>query len=496
MLKFLYLLMLVSLLLFQNLGFAQFWEYQVAGTSQNLNSVYMHDTQSGWICGNAGTLLKTTNAGQNWNQVNVTSNNLNSILFATSTIGIAVGANGTIIRTTDGGTSWNTITSTTTQTLRKISKGSGLLVAVGDNGTVLISLDNGLNWTSKTSGTTTSLKSAGVFGTSQIWIGGDNGLIRYSSDIGDNWVTQTSGFSNNAVNDIQFVNNIGFAAGNGANFIYTTDQGQTWVPNNSGVWSDLYGVYFLDANIGWGVSIVGTIYFTTDGGNSWTSQPCGSAFTLREAYFLHQGKGWTVGDNGTIAMFTDNTVPVELNSFSAVVDGNNVNLTWSTATETNNRGFEIERKNINSDYQVVGFINGQGTTTELHSYSFSDKNLIEGKYNYRIKQIDFEGSFEYYELSSEIIITSPNNFSLEQNYPNPFNPSTNIRFTLPVAGNVSLKVFDALGNEVSALVNENKEAGSYNVEFRINNERISSGIYFYKLETEGFVETKKMLLLK
>jgi len=500
MLKFLYLLILISLILFQNFGFAQFWEYQVAGTSQNLNSVYMHDTESGWICGNAGTLLKTTNAGQNWNQVNVTSNNLNSILFVTPGIGIAVGSNGTIIRTSDGGASWTVIPGNTTQTLRKISKGSGLLVVAGDNGIVLISLDNGLNWISKTSGTTSSLKSTGVFGTSEIWIGGDNGLIRYSSDLGDNWITQTTGFSNNPVNDIQFVNNVGFAAGNNSNFIFTSDHGQTWTQRNSGVFSDLYGIYFISSDIGWGVSFVGTIYFTTDGGNSWTSQPCGSAFTLREAYFLHQGKGWTVGDNGTIAMFTDNSLPVELNSFSAVIDGNNVNLTWSTATETNNSGFIIERQTSNSgqnnEWMSLDFITGKGTSTEQNNYTYSDKNLAEGTYYYRIKQIDFNGDFKYYELNSEIIISAPVKFSLAQNYPNPFNPTTMIRFTVPIAGNVSLKVYDALGNEVATLVNENKEPGSYDAEFNIKNEVVSSGIYFYKLETEGFNETKKMLLLK
>lgn len=500
MFKYTYFLLLISLLFLQISGYAQFWEYQVAGTTQNLNGVYMHDIQSGWICGNAGTLLKTTNMGQNWTQVNVTSNNINSILFVTSSIGVVVGANGLIIRTSDGGVNWSTVTSGTTQALRKVSKGSGLLIAVGDNGTVLVSLDNGLNWTSKTSGTTTSLKSAGAFGTSEIWIGGDNGLIRYSSDLGENWTTQTSGFSNNAVNDIQFVNNVGYAAGDGANFIYTTDHGQTWSPNNSGIWSDLYGIYFQDANIGWGVSFAGTIYFTTDGGNSWTSQPCGSAFTLREAYFIHQGKGWTVGDNGTIAMFTDNSLPVELSSFGANVNGSNVSLNWSTATETNNSGFQVERRKtqneISREWITLGFIVGQGTSTEQHSYSFSDNNLAEGKYNYRIKQIDFNGSFDYFELSSEVLITAPNNFSLEQNYPNPFNPSTNIKFNVPVAGNVLLKVFDVLGNEVATLVNENKEAGSYNVQFTNSSVQLSSGIYLYKLETSEFVETKKMILMK
>jgi Secretion system C-terminal sorting domain len=263
----------------------------------------------------------------------------------------------------------------------------------------------------------------------------------------------------------------------------------------------LYGIYFQDANIGWGVSIVGTIFFTTDGGSSWTSQPCGSAFTLREAHFLHQGKGWTVGDNGTIAMFTDNTVPVELNSFSASVTGNNVNLNWSTATETNNRGFEVERKLINgqslannSEYQVAGFVYGYGTSTEQHSYFFNDNNLSAGKYLYRIKQIDFDGSFEYYDLASEVTVEAPNTFTLSQNYPNPFNPTTLIKFSIPVKGNVTLKVYDIIGNEVATLVNENKDAGVF--EIRFNGEGLSSGLYLYQLKSSTFTKTMKMTLIK
>jgi hypothetical protein len=249
------------------------------------------------------------------------------------------------------------------------------------------------------------------------------------------------------------------------------------------------------------VSIVGTIYFTTDGGSSWTSQPCGSAFTLREAYFLHQGKGWTVGDNGTIAMYTNSALPVELNSFTSSVTGNNVGLVWSTASETNNRGFEIERKVLsgqssisNSEFQTIGFLEGKGTTTNATNYSFVDKGLDPGVYNYRIKQIDFDGSFEYYELSSEVTIESPMDFSLNQNYPNPFNPSTVIKFSIPNKGNVTLKVYDIIGNEVAALVNENKDVGVFEVRF--NGEGLSSGIYLYQLRAANFVETRKMTLIK
>jgi photosystem II stability/assembly factor-like uncharacterized protein len=460
----------------------------------------MFDTQTGWICGDAGTLLKTINGGQNWTQVNATVSDLNSIIFKDTNIGVAVGDDGRIIRTTNGGTNWIVTASGTAEQFRKVSSGSGsIFVAAGDNGLVSVSTDNGATWNIKNAGTTLRFRGTATAGTNKVWAAGENGLIKYSTDGGNTWSDQTSGISNNDINDIQFVDeNVGYAGADGSNFIFTTDGGQSWAPRNSGIFFDLYGIYFQDANIGWGVSIVGTIFFTTDGGNSWTSQPCGSAFTLREAHFLHQGKGWTVGDNGTVVMYTDNTVPVELNSFNASVTENNVSLNWSTATETNNSGFQVERRKTQNErtgeWVNLGFVDGHGTSTEQQSYFFNDQNLSAGKYLYRIKQIDFDGSFEYFELASEVTVESPNTFSLSQNYPNPFNPATVIKFSTPIKGNVTLKVYDIIGNEVAALVNENKDAGVFEVKF--NGEGLSSGIYLYHLRAGNFVETRKMTLIK
>ena len=503
--KLFFSLFVISILLMQSSGFAQFWQYQTSGTNEHLNGVFMLDAQTGWICGNAGTLLKTTNGGQNWNQVAVTGNNINSIVFKDVNIGVAVCDNGVIIRTTDGGANWNAVASGTTKQFRKVSSGDGsLFFAAGDSGLVTASTDNGATWSIKNAGTDLRFRGASVMGANKVWVVGENSVIKYSSDAGDSWVDQTSGITINDINDIQFVNeSIGFAGASGSNFIFTSDGGQNWVSRNSGIFFDLYGIYFQDTNIGWGVSVVGTIFFTTDGGNSWTSQPCGSAFTLREAYFLNQGKGWTVGDNGTIAMYTDNTVPVELNSFNASVVGNSINLNWDTATETNNRGFEIERRVVpeqssenDLEYLLVGFVDGHGTSTEKHTYVFDDKNLPEGRYTYRIKQVDYNGNFEYFELGSEVVIEVPNNFSLAQNYPNPFNPTTMIKYSIGSNQHVTLKIYNVLGNEVVTLVNEVKDAGSYVVDFSTNSVQLSSGVYYYQLKSDSFIETKKMILIK
>lgn len=186
-------------------------------------------------------------------------------------------------------------------------------------------------------------------------------------------------------------------------------------------------------------------------------------------------------------------VPVELISFTADVNENNITLNWSTATETNNQGFDVERFVESLKWEKIGFVQGSGTTTELRSYSFVDENVTEGKYSYRLKQIDFDGSFEYSDVV-EIEVGTPNQYSLEQNYPNPFNPTTRISYSIKEKGLVTLRVFDILGNEVRTLVNEEQDAGNYKVEFSATS--FASGIYFYSLQSGEFLSTKKMILLK
>ncbi|WP_337872968.1 T9SS type A sorting domain-containing protein [Ignavibacterium sp.] len=187
-------------------------------------------------------------------------------------------------------------------------------------------------------------------------------------------------------------------------------------------------------------------------------------------------------------------LPVELTSFTASVDLNgNVVLNWTTATEINNHGFEVERRSISTEYIPIGFVKGFGTTSEIKSYTFTDRNLEPGKFFYRLKQIDFNGVHEY-SNEIEVEVSPVSAFSLSQNYPNPFNPSTIISWQSPISGWQTLKVYDMLGNEVAALVDEFKPAGSYNAEFTANN--LSSGIYYYKLQIGSFVETKKMMLMK
>lgn len=191
-------------------------------------------------------------------------------------------------------------------------------------------------------------------------------------------------------------------------------------------------------------------------------------------------------------------IPVELAAFSAIADKENVFLSWSTVTETNNQGFSVERKAAGGEFTAIGFINGKGTTTERNEYSFVDRGVTPGTYSYRLKQVDFDGTFEYF-AAAEVDVYAPTEFAMEQNYPNPFNPTTNINFSLATDSKVSLKVFNVLGQEVASLVNGSLAAGKHTINFDAKN--LNSGIYFAKLEATGvngqsFSSIKKMTLNK
>jgi plastocyanin len=186
-------------------------------------------------------------------------------------------------------------------------------------------------------------------------------------------------------------------------------------------------------------------------------------------------------------------IPVELTAFSASASGSDVILNWSTATELNNFGFEIQRSVSASEFMTVGFVAGNGTTTETKNNRFVDANLTSGSYSYRLKQVDFDGTFSYSNEVSADVSTSIQ-FELAQNYPNPFNPSTNIKFTLPQSSDMTLKVYNTLGQETASLISGFMEAGSYTINFDASS--LNSGIYFYRLNAGQFSEVRKMTLIK
>ncbi len=286
---------------------------------------------------------------------------------------------------------------------------------------------------------------------------------------------------------------------------------------NNPIDASLYSVVNLEFDNDWqaiGATDFSYVEVSVDGGTTWTAV---RTFDITDVRNTHEvinissfvalqsfrfrlrsiqpgWDWWWAVDN--IKVIGSGVVPVELLSFAASVNETDVTLNWSTATETNNSGFQVERSN-GSAYEVVGFVAGHGTTTEVQNYSFVDQNLASGNYTYRLKQVDFNGTFEYSNtIEAEILVKD---FSLGQNYPNPFNPSTTINFSLAVDSKVSLKIFDVLGQEVATLVNGQLAAGSQKVSF--NASSLNSGVYFYRIDADGidgqkFSSVKKMILTK
>jgi hypothetical protein len=197
-------------------------------------------------------------------------------------------------------------------------------------------------------------------------------------------------------------------------------------------------------------------------------------------------------------LIIDQPMPVELISFNSFVKKNDVSLSWKTGSEQNNKGFGIERKAINDSWTEVGFVNGKGNSNTEQSYTFENKGISSGSYNYRLKQTDYNGNYKYFDLNGPVSIGTPSKNAVSQNYPNPFNPVTKIEYEVASDSKVKISIFDITGRELQTLLNERKPAGYYSLTFNAGN--LSSGTYFYRvIADEGnqkFAETKKMILVK
>jgi large repetitive protein len=233
------------------------------------------------------------------------------------------------------------------------------------------------------------------------------------------------------------------------------------------------------------------LFKSTDAGINWGLQDSSVTNTVNNTITLTGINGfsrWTAANYNS-------PMPVELISFTSKITGRDINLKWITGKETNNKGFEVERKNTTGEWMNIGFVNSRGTTGYATAYSFDDIKLNQGKYNYRLKQLDNNGNFSYYNLNGTLEIDTPSKFGLSQNYPNPFNPVTKIDFELPVDSKICIRVFDITGKEVLNLINnENRNAGYFTV--TIDGSRLASGVYFYSLSSGSFTAVKKMILIK
>ncbi len=340
--------------------------------------------------------------------------------------------------------------------------------------------------------------------------GGANQMGFFKSTNGStSWTNITTGLPNRYPNKIAvspFDSKIVFAAfgGFGTSHVYrTTDGGTTWEDIN-GVLPDVpVQSIVVDPSVTNNVYLGNDlgIYLSTNSGTNWSSFNEGMpeavmVFDLSISPANNTIRAATHG-RGVYErkLWPDGPLPVELISFSSAVERNKVKLIWKTGSELNNKEFHIERRDVEGNWKVIGSVNGKGNSKTEESYYLEDIGIGKGKYFYRLKQIDYNGNYKYYELGNEVNIGVPEKFVLEQNYPNPFNPTTKINFNLPKDAAVILSIFDISGREVARLLNEEtKIADYYSIDF--NGLNLSSGVYYYRLQAGEFTQTKKMVLLK
>ncbi|HSL89494.1 MAG TPA: YCF48-related protein [Ignavibacteriaceae bacterium] len=505
-------------------GGATWQELGYRFTTSRIRDISFADNNTGYLVG-TGFIYKSTNSGDTWNEQTIPfTDQISEVVAVTPDLAIAGCNDGSVLRTSNGGATWQNIptgitgTNSTILAIDFADENFGLVAAY--NGTVARTTDGGATWNIISTILGTSPWDMHMVDSLYAWVSGTGERIFRTTDGGLTWTQQLS-VGGLGTYGISFIDrNIGVAGGTGGNTYYTNDGGETWTPAVTPPGNTVWGIHIASSPVFGSVAMTacasGYVYISKDGGRNWEVQPRFTISTMDDVWMTDAANAWFVGNSGLVLKYTEPAnIPVELASFSASVSGSNVTLRWTTGSEINNSGFKIERKVFslptgqagpqstvtNFEYERIGFVEGRGTTTEPAQYSFVDNNLTPGSYQYRIKQIDFDGSFKYYNLTETIEIGLPNSFELAQNYPNPFNPTTIISYNIPSVIStegrnlrVQLKVYDVLGNEVTTLVDGFKEAGYHSIEF--NAAGLASGVYLYKLQAGSFTETKKMMLIR
>jgi len=477
------------------------WEF-LGLDDKIITNILISDSNHIFVAVEPGAVYKSTDSGSTWIQKsNGITATTGMALDIDSEGSIYLAALGGVFKSVNGGENWFRIA-------QNLSDLEFIEIKVIPNDYEFVSNFNGIH-RSTDRGQTWVTTDYTLFGAMEIGINSNgvmfagnitasNFSIFRSTNLGENWTL--AGFL--ATEAFLFTNNGDVFAGVltnpiTANDIYkSTDNGMTWSRTNVFNHTGTVGFreFEVDYNGDFYVAITGNlsgVYLSTDAGVSWSNY----SFSLPTKCLAIDSSGFIYAGTNQQGIFRapGRTVPVELISFIAEVSNKNVILSWITATEINNYGFEIERKQSGVDWAKIGFIQGNGTTIKENIYNYADENIETGEYYYRLKQIDYDGSFEY-STELEVVIEIFYDFNLEQNYPNPFNPGTSINYSIREKGLVNLKVFDILGKEVAVLINENQGAGNYSVQFNASN--LPSGIYFYKITLGNYTATKKLILLK
>jgi len=518
----------------------------VAGTSEG--GIFLStDYGNNWFAVNTGNLNKSINAfavnntsiyagtsggayyspnnGNNWTEINGGLCSYNFISLACLGDNILATTGPKLFRSSNNGISWNEINAGINV---HVLTADGTKLYAGEIG-VYISTNYGTTWIATNNGlndlvSAIAVKGSNIFGGTYL-----SGLYR-STNNGADWVHMNIPIPNIPAILSVAINGTNVYAGTDRGFFLSTNNGDTWssIPNGWPIYATGSCIVIVENVLYAGCGL--GIYRSTNNGASWTNANIYADVKLlaNNGPYIFAGtniSGVLVSTNSGINWTYDNTglnylqiislavsgrkvfaatvgggiyirsdiIPVELTSFTSSVSSNDVILDWESATEINTLKYEVERKQGYDQWNKISEVKAAGNSVTPNSYLYKDKKLNSGSYYYRLKIVDYDGSYDY-SKETEAIVGIPDKFYLSQNYPNPFNPETKISYTIPVESKVTLKIFDLLGSEIAELVNEAKPAGIYEVTFNAAN--LVSGIYIYRLQSGSFTETKKLCLIK
>ena len=502
--KRLFTIFLAFFSLISSISYSQpYWTSQNSGTSNTLYGIKFTDPSTGYIVGETGLVKKSINGGTTWTTLPVgTTQTLRGLSFLNNNTGYIAGDSGVLRKTTNGGTNWFVLTSGFTLDLNSIhAVNANTVFACGDNGLIIKTTNAGINWFTQSAGTVSNLNSIHFLNSNTGCAVGNNSTIRKTTNGGSSWFTQSVGVTGlmTGVYLADATRGVITFSGSNVNFYVTNNGGTTWTPQFFGNTFTTRCIDFVDGIYGYVGGDVGSYYTTGNGSSTWVQGANGTSNWTYGISFVNPTTGWRAGTNGSILKTTNGGTPAPeapTNLVASVVSGNQIFLSWFD-NSNDEQGFKIERSiGMPTDFDLIGLV-GNGVQNFIDT-----SGLVYGtRYYYRVYAFSGAGNSPYSNVET-IVLTNitqsgtgiPDEYRLYNNYPNPFNPATTIKFDLPESGNVDIRIFDISGAEVDMLLNQNMNAGSYDITY--NAGKLSSGVYFYKVTMGNFTDTKKMILLK
>ena len=510
------------------------WQQISTGNNNYFFDIMFKDSVTSFISGAYGTILRSTDAGLSWTRMStLTGNWFYTISFGDAMTGFASSDYGNVYKTTNAGLNWTGLASTTSEAQYSLKAfDEDEIISFGNKGSIITTSNSGLNWSNITNGFRNTIYSLDFINDNTGYGCGGQGSFIKTTNGGTDWIRSQAGSTNDFLFNIDMTNEFtGYCAGYFGKFLKTTDGGANWSDINLNTERSINAVYFFNENTGWICGDSGMLLRSDDGFASSVSVPADQNFDITDIEFVNTNVGYYSSQQRKIFKTTDageNWFTPHTGDFGSTVGGldfidANTGIAFTYNNKiliTNDGGVNwIEKLIPPGNYLNNVYISGHNNYWAVGDFGFIYRSTDGGAFWYeendnnfmdRIFGIYFKNNSEgwvsggngliaeYYNPQSSIISLNQNNnttgYKLNQNYPNPFNPATVIQYELPVSGNISLKVYDVLGNEVAYLVNERQNAGSHSVKFDGNN--LSSGVYFYKLETDDFSDTRRMVLIK